>query len=162
MHFKYVFTWLQQCVLVGLDWAEPMIFFKFTCYMFMHFSCIRTFIYLYFDIDLCWCFSVCFFLSLFLLVSCSMAPKRKSTPSQNPLHSGASFSSPSDSTPSHVQFYDDNARKDFSENISRWGIHLERQVVLSNFFDTDLPTIIYSRGWESLCGIPVTCPSMII
>ena len=34
--------------------------------MFMHFSCIRTFIYLYSDIDLCWCFSTCFFLSLFL------------------------------------------------------------------------------------------------
>ena len=32
--------------------------------MFMHFSCICTFIYLYFDIDLCWCFSMCFFLSL--------------------------------------------------------------------------------------------------
>ena len=37
----------------------------------MHFSCICTFIYLYFDIDLCWCFSACFFLSLsfFRLVS---------------------------------------------------------------------------------------------
>ena len=29
-------------------------------------SCIHTFIFLYFDIDLCCCFSVCFFLSLFL------------------------------------------------------------------------------------------------
>ena len=32
--------------------------------MFMHFSCIHTFIYLYVDIDLCWCFFACFFLSL--------------------------------------------------------------------------------------------------
>ena len=39
---------------------------------------------------------------------------------------------------------------------------MERQVVLLDFSDTDLPTIIYSRGWESLCGILVTCPSMII
>ena len=35
-------------------------------------------------------------------------------------------------------------------------------VILSNFFNTDLPTIIHSRGWESLCDISVTCPSVII
>ena len=39
---------------------------------------------------------------------------------------------------------------------------MERQVVLSDFLDTDLPTVTHSRGWESLCGVPVTCPSMII
>ena len=88
-----------------------------------------------------------------------MAPKRKSAPSWNPLHSGTSIS---DSTPSHVQFYVEKACKDFSENFSRRGIHLECQVILSDFFDTDLPTVIYSKGRESLCGIPVTCPSMII
>ena len=44
------------------------------------------------------------FLSLpFSFVSCSMAPKRKSTPSQNPLRFGASSSS--DTTLSHLQFY---------------------------------------------------------
>ena len=48
------------------------------------------------------------------------------------------------------------------ENFSLRGIHSERQVVLSNSSDTNLPTVIYNRGWESLCGIPVTCPSMII
>ena len=74
----------------GLGWAHDV--FMFACHMFMHFSCICTFIYLYFDIDLCWCFSMCFLLSLFLLVSCSMAPKRKSTPSQNPFRFGASSS----------------------------------------------------------------------
>ena len=36
------------------------------------------------------------------------------------------------------------------------------QVVLSDFSDTNLPTVIYSRGWESLCGAPVMCLSMII
>ena len=129
--------------------------------MFVHFSCICTFIYLYFDIDLCWCFSACLFLSpfLFLSVSCSMAPKWKSTPSQNPLHSRASSS---DSTSSHVRFHDEKAKLDFSEKFSRHGIHSECQVVLLNFSNTDLPTVIYSRGWESLCGIPVTCPSVII
>ena len=29
-------------------------------------------------------------------------------------------------------------------------------------FDIDLPTVIHNRDWESLCGILVTCPSMII
>ena len=92
-----------------------------------------------------------------------MAPKRKSTPSQNPLCFGASSFSPSaDSTPSHAWFHDDKARKDFSENFSQRGIHSEHQVILSDFFDTDLPTVIYSRGWESLCGIPFTCPYVII
>ena len=89
-----------------------------------------------------------------------MAPKLKSTPSPNLLHSRA-FSS-SDPTPSSIQFCDDEARKDFSENFSRRGIHSERHVVLLDFFDTDLPTVIHSRGWESLCDIPVNCPSVII
>ena len=48
------------------------------------------------------------------------------------------------------------------ENFSRRGIHLDCQVVLSDFSDTDLPTVIHSRGWESLCDIPVSCPSVII
>ena len=74
-----------------------------------------------------------------------MAPKRKSTLSQNPLRSGASTSS-SDPTPSHVWFYNDKARKDISENFSRRGIHSELQVILSDFSDTDLPTVIYSQG----------------
>ena len=103
----------------------------------------------------------CVFLSLpFSFVSCFEAPKRKSTLSQNPLRSEGSSSS--DTTPSHVWFHYDKARKDFLENFSWWGIHSECQVILLNFFDTNLPTVIYSQGWESLCGISVTCPSMII
>ena len=54
------------------------------------------------------------------------------------------------------------AQKDFSKNYSRWGIHLEHQVILSDFFNTDLPTVIYNPGWGSLCDIPVTCSSVII
>ncbi|KAL0012617.1 hypothetical protein SO802_007725 [Lithocarpus litseifolius] len=85
--------------------------------------------------------------------------------SQNPFRSGATSSSdptPSNPTPSSVWFRDDKARQDFSKTFSRHGIHSKRQVVLSDFFDTDLPTVIYSRGWESLCDIRVTCPFMII
>ena len=39
---------------------------------------------------------------------------------------------------------------------------MEHQVVLSDFFDTDLPSVIHSKGWESLCDIPVTCPLVLI
>ena len=75
--------------------------------------------------EMCWDFFDCLSLSLsfpFTLVV-SMAPKRKSAPSQNPLLSGASSSS--DPTPSHIQFRDENARKAFSEKFSRRGIHSE-------------------------------------
>ena len=90
----------------------------------------------------------------------SMAPKRKSTPAWNPLHSSASSSS--DPTLSHIRFRDDDAFKAFSENFSRRGIHLERQVILTDFADTDLPSVIHSKGWESLCDIPITCLLVLI
>ena len=89
-----------------------------------------------------------------------MAPKHKSTPSQNPLRSGASSSS--DPSPSTIRFRDDDAFKAFSENFFRRGIHSERQVVLSDFSDTNLPSIIHSRGWKSLCDVSVTCPLVLI
>ena len=128
------------------------------------FSCIRTFNFFFFYIVLLVLFwlSLSLSLSLFLALVYTMALKCKSTPSQNPLRSGASTSSSSDPTPSHVLFHDEKARKDFSENFSRWGIHSECQVILSDFSDIDLLTIINNRGWESLCGTLVTCPFMII
>ena len=93
-------------------------------------------------------------------VSCVTAPKRKSAPSRNPLRSGASTSS--DPTPSSIRFRDELAKTDFFENFFRLGVHSERQVILSNFSNTDLPTVIHSKGWESLCDVPVTCPSVLI
>ena len=98
-------------------------------------------------------------LFLFTLVM-SMAPKRKSTPARNPLRSSASLSS--DPSPSNVQFRDDDTFKAFSENVSKRGIHSKRQVVLSNFANTDLPSVIHNRGWESLCDALVTCPLVLI
>ena len=98
-------------------------------------------------IDVAWDFSECLFcFSLFFLFTLvmSMAPKRKSTSAQNPLRSGASLSS--DLSLYNVRFHDDDAFKAFSENFSRRGIHSERQVVLSDFVDTDLPFVIHSRG----------------
>ena len=62
-------------------------------------------------------------LLLFTLVM-SMAPKRKSTPAQNPFHFGASSSS--DFALFSLRFRDDDAHKAFSENFSRQGVHLER------------------------------------
>ena len=90
----------------------------------------------------------------------SMAPKHKSTPAQNPLHSDASSSSVP--TPSNIRFHDEDARKAFSENFSRRGVHSKRQVILADFADIDLPTVIHSREWESLYDVPVTCPLMLI
>ena len=90
----------------------------------------------------------------------SMAPKCKSTLARNPLRFGAS--STSNPTLSHIRFRDDDAFKAFSENFSRRGIYSESQVILTDFADTDLPSVIHSRGWELLCDVPVTCPLMLI
>ena len=114
-------------------------------------------------IDVAWDFSDCssLFLPLFLFtLVVFMAPKCKSTPTRNPLRFGASSSS--NPSPSNVWFHDDDAFKAFSENFSKRGIHSKRQVVLSDFADTELPSVIHSRGWESLCDVPVTCPLMLI
>ena len=72
-----------------------------------------------------------------------MAPKYKSTSSRNPLRSGAASSSPStNSNPSHVQFHDEKAQQDFFKNFQKHGIHLERHIILLNFSNTPLPSII--------------------
>ena len=115
----------------------------------MHFLCFGAFL-------------IVSFFPLFILFTLvvSMAPKRKSTLAWNPLRSGASSSF--DFAPLFLWFRDDDAHKAFLENFSRCGIHSERQVILADFADTDLPTVIHSRGWESLCDVLVTCPLVII
>ena len=88
-----------------------------------------------------------FFLSLLLflfMLVVSMAPKRKSTLAWTHLRSSASSSS--DPSLFHIRFRDDDAFKAFLENFSRRGIPLERQVILLDFADTDLPSVIHSRG----------------
>ena len=131
--------------------------------MFMHSPCIRTLFSIYLLYLNCigtfLIVSLSLPLFLFTLVV-SMAPKHKLAPSQNPLCSRASSSS--DPTPSHIRFRDEDARKDFSENFSRRGVHSERRVILADFTNTDLPTVIHSRGWESLCDVPVTCLTVLI
>ena len=118
-----------------------------TCSCISH-AYVLSFQYIFDIIDAAWDFSNCFLslpLFLFTLVV-SMAPKRKSTPVRNPLYSGASSSS--NPSPSTIWFRDDDAFKAFSENFSRRGIHSECQVVLSDFVDIDLPSVIHSRGWK--------------
>ena len=73
-----------------------------------------------------------------------MAPKYKSTTSRNPLCSGALSSF--DPTPSSIRFRDKDARKDFSEKFSRWGVLSEYRVILADFANTDLPDVIHSWG----------------
>ena len=128
--------------------AFPMHTYFFSIYL-IYLKLFGTFLIVILSLPLCY----------FTLVV-SMALKRKSTPAQNHLHSSASSSS--DPSPSTVQFHDDDAFKAFSENFSRWVIHLEHQVVLSEFTDIDLPSVIHSRGWESLYDVPVTCPLVLI
>ena len=69
--------------------------------------------------EMCWDFSDYLSLSLLLFsftLVVSMAPKCKSTPSQNSLRFGASTSF--DPTSSHIRFHDEDAQKDFSKNFS--------------------------------------------
>ena len=124
-------------MLIGLDWAEPMM------------QLLGTFLIVFLSLP--------FF--LFTLVV-SMAPKRKSTLARNPLHSGASLSS--DYAPISLRFHDDDAHKAFSKNFTRRGIYSERQIILADFADTDLPDVIHSRGWESLCDVSATCSLVLI
>ena len=129
--------------------------------MLMHFHAYVPYILYILIYWLLWCLSTRLFLPLSLVyVSCVMTPKLKNTPSWDPLRSEASTSS--DPTPSHVWFCDEKSKSDFFENFSRWGVHSESQVILSDFSDTDLPIVIHSRGWESLCDVVVTCTSALI
>ena len=96
---------------------------------------------------MCWDFlivSLSLSLSFLITLVVSMAPKHKSTPSQNPLHFGAS--SLSDPTPASIRFRDEDARKDFSENFSQLGVHSKHWVILVYFTDTDLLDVIHNRG----------------
>ena len=162
MHFRCMFTLLKWLCAGRIELVEPMMF------LLLHITCLCIFMHMYLTFsmflytDCDWCFFACLslYLSLLLSVSCSMVPKQKSTLSWIPLRSRASFSS--DHTPSYVQFRDDKAWQDFLEKFSRRGVHSECQVILSNFSNIDLPTVIHSRGWESLCDVLVTCPSMLI
>ena len=113
--------------------------------MFMHFPCIRTLFSIYLLYLNCFRTFLIVSLSLSLFpftLVVSMVPKRKSTSSRNSFRFEASSSF--NPTPSHIRFCNEDARKDFSENFSRRGVHLEHQVILADFADTNFPTVIHS------------------
>ena len=92
-------------------------------------------------------------LFLFMLVV-SMAPKHKSTPARNPLHFGASSSSDSSPLPLFgfvMMMPIRHSRR------TRWGVHSERQVILANFANTNLLTVI-------ACSLPSAgnCSNIIL
>ena len=91
--------------------AFPMHTYFFSIYL-SYLKLFGTFLIVFLSPSLC---------SFTLVVS--MAPKRKSTPARNPLHSSASSSS--NPSPSTVRFCDDDAFNAFSENFFRQGIHSE-------------------------------------
>ena len=92
-----------------------------------------------------------FFLS-FSRIDCVLAPKQhKSIPAWNPFQGSGSSSSSIPPVPSHIRFCDEKANTNFFENFQARGVHLERQVILSDFFNTMLLDVIQTRGWESLC-----------
>ena len=165
-HYNSIIMHLDVCKLIVCwkDWIGLSPWYNFFCMSHVHAFPMHT--YSIFNVlaifEMCWDFSDClsFSLSFLFTLVVSMAPKRKSTPSQNPLRSGASSSS--DPTPSSIRFHDEDARKDFSENFPQRGVHLECRVTLANFADTDLPNVIHCQGWESLCDVPITCPSILI
>ena len=68
----------------------------------------------------------------------------------------------SDSASLSLRFHDDDAHNAFSKNFSRRGVHSKRQVILVDFADINLPTVIHSQEWESLCDVSVTCPLMLM
>ena len=127
--------------------------------MFIHFSCIRiSFLFVLFVFYVVMC-------SLSLsptLIDCAMAPKAcKSTMARNSLGSGSSSSSyPIPLL--HVRFRDEKAQNDFLENFQKHGIHLERQVILSDFFNTPLFSVIRIYGCKSLLERPIRCPMVFI
>ena len=121
----------------------------------MHISCIHSLTFL----SICTLLWLCF-LSLSLSNRLCMAPKHKSTLIWNPFRSGSSSSSNLPFT--HVWFHDKKAHQDFSENFSKCGIHLEYHVIRLDFSDTSFPDVIHTWGWESLCEIPLRCPTVFI
>ena len=91
MHLD-VCLYVEIYVLIGLDWIEPMMQFllhvtyscTFHAYVPFHFLLLVPIVMVFF----------CLSLSFSLLDSLCMAPKRKSTPSRNSLHSKSSSSDP--------------------------------------------------------------------
>ena len=144
---------IENCVLVGLDWASTHDAIIFST------SHVHAYPFFCFFVHFCDCV---LFLSLSLSNRLRMAPKRKSNSTRNPFCSKSSSASDLPVPPLHVWFHDEKIHQDFSKNFSKHGSHLEHHVILSDFSDTPLPDVIHTRGWESLYEIPLRCPIVFI
>jgi len=51
---------------------------------------------------------------------------------------------------------------DFFENFQARGVHLKRQVILSDFSNITLLDVIWTRGWEFFCEKPIPCTVVFI
>ena len=82
MHLD-VCLFVENCVLLGLDWVEPMMQLLLARHMLMHISCIRTlsFLFLALCCDCVFCFST----------SLSLSDRPRIAPSANPLCLGTLF-----------------------------------------------------------------------
>ena len=143
---------VENCVLLGLDWVsthDAIIFITSHVHAFIPFS----------FLSICSVVIVfCFFLSDRL----RMAPKCKSNLTRNTFRSTSSSSSDLPVPSLHVRFRDEKDHQDFFENFSKRGVHPERHMILSDFAGTPLPDVIHTRGWESLCEIPLRSSIMFI
>ena len=159
MHDSCVFTLLNWLCAgrIRLVWAHAI--FTIAYHMLMHFHAYVPYI-LYILIYWLWLVLFWMFLSPSLFLVTLVASWHLNVSLLCLENSGASTSS--NPTPSHVRFCDDKAWQDFSENFSRWGVYSEHKVILLDFSNLDLSTVIHSRGWESLYDVLVTCPSVLI
>ena len=140
MHLLDVYLIIDMSVVrFGLGFA--MMQFQF-CTSHVHAYFMHTYSFLSLVlVVMCMCVCVCVFFSDRL----RMAPKCKFTRAQNPFGSGSSTSDPP--IPSlHVRFRDGKAQQDFLENFQKRGIHPKRHVVLSDFSNTFLLGVIWTRG----------------
>ena len=63
MHFRCVFTLLLCCVLIGLDWTEPMM------HLYLHVTCSCIFMHTYLQVSI---FVILYLVGAFLFVSLSL------------------------------------------------------------------------------------------
>ena len=132
---------------VRLDWVSTHDTISLTRNMFMHSHALHIVFLLYYALSLV-VFSI-LILSLSLSFSLLVMAPKKSVPSKNSIRHGSSSSSFAPCN--FVRFCDEKAWDDLFENFSDWAIHLEHQVILSNFPDTSLPDAFSFWGWATLC-----------
>ena len=91
--YYHAFRCVQSlCVLIGLDWAEPMMYLLCMSYVHAFSMHLYVFSHILIIVNYFGAFLIVSFFSLFILFALvvSMAPKRKSISARNPLHSDAS------------------------------------------------------------------------